>query len=427
MNLRTYKIVTLDETHKQHMENFKKQKKLLPTYKQTLADLTAELAAFDTEKTYTPESIKKKATTKEQIKDLQKKIYNIEHDTSEMEYYYKIDDTVMDYYNISNLNDGMLYANNPELHEEKIKQPDEEQTENKLKMLNNMKKGKSHSGTKKTVKKRKKKNEPAKSANVLSYFTVENKQQPQNTLNNKAELLDIYMSLIDNEYQDSKRSKRSIVRKCNKCDVEKILSTTDGALICQNCGETEMIIIDNEKPNYKDAITDSKPGYPYKKINHFNEWLAQFMARESSEISKEIYDQILTELYKQKMTDLTQLTIPLIEQILKKLKLTQYYEHTTHIISKLSGIPPPSINRKTEEKMRHMFKEIQAPFEKHRPPDRVNFLSYSYVLHKFCQLLELDEFIKYFPLLKSRDKLRIQDSIWKKICAELRWQYIPSV
>ena len=33
-----------------------------------------------------------------------------------------------------------------------------------------------------------------------------------------------------------------------------------------------------------------------------------------------------------------------------------------------------------------------------------------------CQLLELDDFIKCFPLLKSRDKLRTQDQIWKQIC-----------
>lgn len=112
--------------------------------------------------------------------------------------------------------------------------------------------------------------------------------------------------------------------------------------------------------------------------------------------------------------------------ILKKLGLTQYYEHATHIISKLSKQPPPTINRETEETLRYMFKQIQEPFEKHCPKARINFLSYSYVLHKFCELLELDEFIKCFPLLKSREKLRQQDKIWKNICKELKWQYIYS-
>lgn len=116
-----------------------------------------------------------------------------------------------------------------------------------------------------------------------------------------------------------------------------------------------------------------------------------------------------------------------MKEILKKLSLTQYYEHTTHIISKITGIPPPTISREVEEQFRKMFKEIQIPFEKHIPKSRINFLSYSYVLHKFCELLELDEFISCFALLKSRDKLRQQDKIWEQICKELRWEFIPSI
>ena len=68
-----------------------------------------------------------------------------------------------------------------------------------------------------------------------------------------------------------------------------------------------------------------------------------------------------------------------------------------------------------------MFKDIQAPFEKHCPPERKNFLSYSYVLYKFCELLGEDEYLEYFPLLKSKEKLYNQDVLFRKICEELRW------
>lgn len=155
--------------------------------------------------------------------------------------------------------------------------------------------------------------------------------------------------------------------------------------------------------------------------------LSQFQAKESTEIPKELYNQILAELHKNRFYDLKSLTLPYMKLTLKKLGLTSYYEHATHIISKLSGLPPPTISRETEEKLRQMFKQIQTPFEKHCPKTRINFLSYSYVLHKFCQLLELDDFIKCFPLLKSREKLRQQDKIWECICKDLRWQYIPSI
>ena len=74
-----------------------------------------------------------------------------------------------------------------------------------------------------------------------------------------------------------------------------------------------------------------------------------------------------------------------------------------------------------------MFKEIQTPWMNNCPNKRSNFLSYSYVLYKCLQLLEMDDFLKHFSLLKSREKLAEQDKIWKKICEELKWQYIKTI
>ena len=56
-----------------------------------------------------------------------------------------------------------------------------------------------------------------------------------------------------------------------------------------------------------------------------------------------------------------------------------------------------------------MFQQIQIPFSNNCPPNRKNFLSYAYVLHKFCELLEYDYLLHIFPLLKSREKLLQQD------------------
>ena len=39
----------------------------------------------------------------------------------------------------------------------------------------------------------------------------------------------------------------------------------------------------------------------------------------------------------------------------------------------------------------------------------------------------VDNLLVYFPLLKSREKLQQQDRIWKMMCKELKWQYIPSI
>ena len=196
--------------------------------------------------------------------------------------------------------------------------------------------------------------------------------------------------------------------------------------MCNSCGEIEHVIIEHERSGSKDTMPE-KSGYPYKRINHLNEWIAQFQAKESTEIPSDIYDQILSELKKNRIRDLSKLTLKKMKSILKKLRLNQYYEHIPHIISKINKLPPPTISREMEEELRRMFKEMQEPFESHRPKDRTNFLNYSYVLHKLCQLLELDHILRCFPLLKSRDKLRLQDVIWAKICKDCRWKFYPSV
>ena len=101
----------------------------------------------------------------------------------------------------------------------------------------------------------------------------------------------------------------------------------------------------------------------------------------------------------------------------------QLIEH----ISKMSVLDLANLVKELEEKLRLMFKEIQAPFMEVCPKTRKNFLNYSYVLHKFVELLGLDEYKIYFPLLKDREKLHQTDMIWKKICEKLGWHFIKSI
>ena len=88
---------------------------------------------------------------------------------------------------------------------------------------------------------------------------------------------------------------------------------------------------------------------------------------------------------------------------------------------------PPKMNQALEDKLRMMFRDIQEPFNKHCPESRKNFLSYSYVLYKFCELLGEDDYLPCFPLLKSKEKLYQQDVIWRQICKELHWEFISTI
>ena len=246
-----------------------------------------------------------------------------------------------------------------------------------------------------------------------------------NDYNDKADMLDHYMSLTDQSYTPE-FTKKVKIPKCVNCNIECMVTPTDGILVCQTCGDTMFTMIENDKPNYKEPIQDTSY-FCYKRINHFNEWLSQFQAKETTEIPQIVYDLIISEIGKMRIIDVSKLTNKIVRDILKKHKMNKYYEHIPHIINKINDLPPPIMSVDVENKLRRMFKEIQEPFMEVCPKDRKNFMSYSYVLHKMCELLELDQFLSCFPLLKSRQKLHGQDIIWKKICHILRWEFIPSI
>lgn len=225
---------------------------------------------------------------------------------------------------------------------------------------------------------------------------------------------------IDNNKDYTKCSNKD----CGSSNV--FIDTRTSNYVCRDCGTCEYYM--GEELSYKEEQETSEKmvNNSYKRDNHLNEWILQFQGRETTNIPKEVIDQLRAEFKKEKIEKLSDITQSKVKAYLRKLRYSKYYEHATYITNILNGINPPSMTPELEEKLRHMFREIQEPFEKHCPANRSNFLSYSYVLYKFCELLGEDEYLPYFPLLKSKEKLRQQDVIWKGICGELKWEYIPT-
>ena len=252
-------------------------------------------------------------------------------------------------------------------------------------------------------------------------------QQQKQSFLSRDKLLEEYLKKV---HPENVRTTSSVLDdtfgECDECEKEMVFSPNEAVFTRTDCGYQEFVLIDSDKPSYKDPPREVSY-YTYKRINHFNEWLAQFQAKESTEIPQEVFDAIMVELKKERILDTRSLKRTKIREILKKLKLNKFYEHVPHIINRLNGLNAPVMSREVEEKLRYMFREIQPSFQKHCPEGRNNFLSYSYVLYKFCELLELDEYLSCFPLLKNRDKLYVQDKIWEQICKELKWQYVRSI
>ena len=245
-----------------------------------------------------------------------------------------------------------------------------------------------------------------------------------NKIIEKSDLVDQYLS-ITNKYHIKKLNHENS-EICCKCNIPLICLQQDAIMICNNCGYQELLLVEQNRPILKQNTKDTSH-FSYKRINHFREWCNQVQGKESTDIPNDIFEKILNEIKKEKIMDTKKITYTKMREILKRLRINKYYEHINYIINRINGIPTPQFSPELEEKLCSMFRDIQGPFLKHCPKDRKNFLSYSYVLYKFFQILGLNEYLKFFPLLKSREKLYVQDQIWKKICEELNYKVIPSL
>src|SRR4030095_16795559 len=100
-----------------------------------------------------------------------------------------------------------------------------------------------------------------------------------------------------------------------------------------------------------------------KRINRFQEILATLQAKENSEIPEQVMASVQKELDKEQNLDTSCIDNKKIRYYLKRLSLTNYYEHIPHILNKINGIPPIQIPMEVDEKLNEMFEKIQEPFE----------------------------------------------------------------
>ena len=253
----------------------------------------------------------------------------------------------------------------------------------------------------------------------------------------KNQLTHEYMKAVDPNYIEplSKNgydiSKDDIICKYCSC----LLIIENGFSVCNQCGFSLKAFDVTEEPSYKEMQDYIyKPQFTYQKSSHLDDWLRRFQAKENRVVDQVILDKVILEAKKQRITDLNTLTEDKVKKFLKNLNLNEYYDNVIGIINRINGRPQFHLTPEIENKIKIMFEQIQEPFIKYKPATRKNFLSYSYILHQFFKILGLNEFTKYFPLLKSTDKLRQQDEIFRKIVDHMNkfdksvnWVFYPTV
>ena len=265
-----------------------------------------------------------------------------------------------------------------------------------------------------------------KSNIVNNFFKIKEEKNDENNLiqNDNKNIVLKYLTNISDDFLDINNFvyQTDICEVCNKGEL--IPLEDEGIMVCNICSRSIPYLIENEKPSYKEPPKEVC-FYAYKRINHFKEILAQFQGKETTQIPSEVIENIKLQIKKERI-ELSQISNIKTKEILKKLGYNKYYEHIPFIKDKL-GIKPPIMSPELEETLCNLFIELQSPYSKFCPDDRVNFLNYYYTAYKLCELLGEDNYLQHFPMLKDPEKRMEQDVIWKKICKELDWEYIPTI
>jgi hypothetical protein len=209
--------------------------------------------------------------------------------------------------------------------------------------------------------------------------------------------------------------------------------------VCRACGADHFMVGSNpgQKEHYydvcgecgcvDDATMFGGPGLVrrstsnYKRIHHWHERVSQLLLQESAiphgdfiRIAERLLDGSHAVLNKD-----------VIRGVLRSLNMQLYIEKWLQIIQRVTGIEPPKPGARLLEMLDMSFTELQQPFKHNKSNGRKNFLNYNYVFCRLFQRLGCPQFCMFFPLIKSRQKLRVLDEMWGSMVSSVGWATTP--
>ena len=255
-------------------------------------------------------------------------------------------------------------------------------------------------------------------------------------------------------------------RICDLCgDVNVTEMYADGNFVCQACGYVSSMPVYVDCKTLNDGtIATVLMHSSYKRIHYCNEKIHQWLCRDhwslpQSDLSLLRHVLVLQQQQQHQKQQQQQLAISLasladhdtstpllvatpvaaassstslpfisknrIRVALRAIGKPHLVERWVTILCQLSKTGPPSPDSYMVQTMRELFCYIEIAFNIHKPHDRKSMIHYNFVFVRILQFLEQPQYYRFFPLLKSRAKVRSIDAVWRKIADCLGWKYLP--
>ena len=297
--------ITIDAKHNEMINYFKNLQNSTPILKEELKKLISEYNNKDHSRKNDIDYILYRDGLREKINEIKSRINSISNNDEINKYYLDVGILLHSYY--ENIEKSKSVKNNSENFEENLLNYDQlSEDEEYIDEEDNENSDTNEDIFDKNQVESKPKKENYKS--VLNFFnTRENKElEENNELDNhnnaeiltdnqkndgvytsmkisdfvkkestfkKKDALDEYLQKIDPKYVSRIKVDNNIC-KCPLCSTEMTLYPSDGIQICENCGNQQNILIESDKPSFKDPPLEVCY-FSYKRINHYNEYSRQ--------------------------------------------------------------------------------------------------------------------------------------------------------
>lgn len=255
-----------------------------------------------------------------------------------------------------------------------------------------------------------------------------------NNCNNKQEIFNKYLDNNPDINSISNTPSHTVYNEptCIYCMSSNIINQ-DNITVCDDCYAVNEINTITTEPAFYEKKID-KIDLSYKKINHLIEFLNQKQGLENYNIPSHIINSIKSQLINQNIIDKNLNIIDadfikpsVIKKILSKMKLNKFFNHIPLIHYRITGIYYFNLDIDTLEKITSIFKKCLYPFSLFCPKNRYSFLSYNFTVYKILQIINKKEYLKFFSLLKNKEKLQQHNKLWKNICNYLNLPYIENI
>jgi hypothetical protein len=228
---------TLDIQHTLKINDFQDIGKKISTMRDRILEIDKNLSKLEEEKKKNEDNISDKSFENylsyiDEKQLLEKNITSLENSTEEVDYYVNTSSLLFQYYDL--VENGMHDINNNNTATSAMKES------SILKYFVNPSSNSNNNGNNGNI-----------GNNGNNDENNDDNKSDTNTVDDKATLLDKYLSYTESNF--IKNINTECDDHCSNCKSEnRVIMINDGLIFCNNCHMIEYIIVDHERPSYRD-------------------------------------------------------------------------------------------------------------------------------------------------------------------------------